>query len=128
MAPRTPNVSKETWYDSFWVRFIIGGIIIAGSSELAVKVSPKAGAIFWSIPFSLIPTFLYFWSIRYPYTKIASFAKYTVVSLINMMAFVATVAIAMNYKRFQTPNGILYALLLGSLVWGIGSLILVYLD
>jgi hypothetical protein len=118
--------AEKQWYNSFWFRFLIGGIVVAGTSQLAANVGPKFGAIFWSVPFTLVPTFLYFWSIQLSPKKVRDFAQDTVVSLFNLMAFIFTVAIAMSYPAFHGEDGILWAMAVGFVVWGIGSLLLLY--
>lgn len=114
-------MKSEPWFDSLWFRFLVGGTIIAGTSQIAAHVNPTLGAIFWSAPLTLVPTMLYFWNIKMPPKKVFIFAKDTVVSLLNLMAFAVTVAIAMNMKAFQNDNGIMYALVIGFAVWGVGS-------
>ena len=41
------------------INFFIGGSVVAGTSYLSTFTSPLLGAIFWSYPFTIIPTIFY---------------------------------------------------------------------
>jgi hypothetical protein len=42
-----------------FINFLVGGFVVASVSGLATWISPISGAIWWSFPFTLIPT-IYF--------------------------------------------------------------------
>lgn len=39
--------------------FVIGGLVISSTSYIATFMSPLLGAIWWSYPFSVVPTVIY---------------------------------------------------------------------
>lgn len=101
-------------------QFIVGGIIIAITSYLAVHVNPTIAAIFWSFPLSLLPVIIFMWIKNSPRKSIADYALSTAISLINLGLFVVVFGYMTKYNDYS----IMVNLLMATVAWIIGSLLL----
>jgi len=55
------NFLQASWKnkEAVFINFLVGGGVVASVSAMATWMSPVAGAIWWSFPFTLIPS-IYF--------------------------------------------------------------------
>ena len=88
------------------LQFIIGGIIVAGTTTIAQKFSTKWAAVFWSFPFTLIPVVIIMYTSKENRNKISSFILQSVPSLINLMVFLLAFGFILKKLGFWKSFGI----------------------
>ena len=85
------------------IPFIVGGIIIGSVSLLTSYFSGKAGAIFWSLPLSLISItfFLWYFNNYKVSNKITDLISATIPSLFALTGFI--VIFHFSLKKYSYP-------------------------
>jgi hypothetical protein len=80
--------------------FIIGGIIVSSVSYIATFLSPVVAAIWWSYPFTLLPTLYFMRKNRISTKNVSFFLKSTSIALIIL---IGTVLLLNHYVTKKLP-------------------------
>ena len=99
----------QEWY-KYLIQFIIGGIIIAGTGYLAENFSTKSAAIFWAMPFTLIPVILFlYYENKTPIKTIRNLLIENIPSISVLLLWVLILYFLLSYFSFWASLGISFA-------------------
>ena len=115
-------MEKEIVYMSDMFRsFVIGGLVISSTSYIATFMSPLLGAIWWSYPFSVVPTVFYMKQNGKSNEDISKFLFYTVFAL--GLLVISTYAMSYFVKTHSDKQSVVLPILKASVVWLVCSII-----
>ena len=93
--------------------FVLGGAVVASTSYLATFFNPLVGAIWWSYPFTIMPTIYFLKENKKSKEYIGKFLFSTVFAFILLIACV----IIIRYYLNNTKNTFFYCILKASGWW-----------
>jgi uncharacterized membrane protein (GlpM family) len=104
------------------IPFITGGLTIGMTTLVTKKLSGKAGAIFWSLPLSLIPVSFFVWYLAGKKTtdKLKSLFGSVVLTVAALLAFSITARIALNHVSYPVALAMAFA------AWGVVAFIMYF--
>ncbi len=100
---------------------MIGGFVISSTSYIATFMSPLLGAIWWSYPFSVVPTVFYMKQNGKSNEEISKFLVYTVFAL--GLLVVSIYAMSHFVKTHPDKQGIVLPILKASVIWLVCSIL-----
>lgn len=101
--------------------FIVGGIIVLGSTLISKKISPQLGGLFWGFPFSFIAIVILMW---YQFSRKDRFDildKYgSTVIPSNIILIIYLMTFIWAFRQYgKEKDGIWKALGIATLIWSI---------
>jgi len=111
--------------DKIITPFITGGIIVSGTTYFAEFMDTKMASLFWSSPFTMIPTYYRLWYNKESNMEIALLSLRTAMSLSALFIFFMTHYYATKYLQ-EHKYAVWYALFIALIVWIIVGYIFYY--
>ena len=104
----------------YLIQFITGGTIVAGTGYLAENFSTKAAAIFWALPFTLIPVIIFLnYHNKTPIKTIRDLLLGNIPSSIVLVLWILILYFLLSYFKFWQSLGISFLCfgLLAAIYW-----------
>ena len=79
--------------------FILGGVVVASTSYLATFFNPLVGAIWWSYPFTILPTIYFLKENKKSNAYIGKFLLSSVFAFILLIACIMIIRYYLNYTK-----------------------------
>lgn len=106
------------------INFLIGGITVSGTSYLGTFLSPVHGAIFWSYPFTIIPT-IYFMKLSNKENEYIS--HFIISSALAFIILISTLIFMSNVIKDTNDNeNIIIPIIYSTIFWIVISIIFFY--
>ncbi len=105
--------------------FIIGGITVVVIARVVKKYNTKAGAVIWSLPYTLLPVIFIMWCEKYENKKIAKLGLNSSYSIVLLFTFLYVFYYTLTYLGEYT-YGTFIALFVALTVWFIAAYLFYY--
>ena len=106
----------------FLLQFLIGGLIVTGTTYLVENFNTKIAAIFWSLPYTLFPVMFTMWYKHTTNKDIAQLGLHSAYSLIILFIFLYSFYWMMIYLG-EGKFDFWYSLGIAFFVWAIAAYI-----
>ena len=107
---------------SILVNFITGGTVVASVSVLATYMSPVLGAIWWSFPFTILPSIYFMRKHGRSNQDVSMFLKNSTFAF--MLLLIAVYSMSYYFKNLSAfDNNWWIAVGKGTTIWLIGAII-----
>ena len=87
----------EASFRSIATNFLTGGFVVASVSVLATFMNPVAGAIWWSFPFSILPSIYFMRAHGRSNQDVSAFLRSTTFAFVLLL--VAVYALSYHFKK-----------------------------